>query len=266
MSRDARRVELSTGVSLPYVSVGPDEATPVILLHAWAETGRSFDRLLPLLPDSIRAIVPDQRGHGDAERPAGGYSLESMAQDIVALLEALGLLRAVLLGSSSGGYVAQQVAAICPSRVSGLVLVGAPGTLQGRPSFADEIEQLADPLDESWVRDSLTWFPRVQAVPSWYVEDRVQDGVRIPARVWRATFEGLCAATPPSDGGRITTPTLILWGEDDELLTREHQADLVRAIPGSRLVAYPDTGHLVLWEQPAQVAADLTSFVQALKD
>ncbi|MGB3762451.1 MAG: alpha/beta hydrolase [Ornithinimicrobium sp.] len=266
MSRGVRWAELSTGVSLPYVSVGPDAATPVILLHAWAETRRSFDRLLPLLPSAVRAVAPDQRGHGDADRPEGGYSLTSMAQDVVALLDALNVPRAVLLGSSSGGYVAQQVAAMNPDRVAGLVLVGAPRTLQGRPPFAEDIEQLRDPLDEAWVRDSLTWFPRFHTVPQWYLQDRVHDGVGIPARVWRATFAGLCEAMPPSDGARVRAPTLVLWGDRDELLTREHQDDLVRAIPGSRLVTYPDTGHLVLWEQPDRVAADLTAFVQDLPD
>lgn len=145
MSRgaDIKRADLSTGVSLPYTSTGLDSATPVLLLHAWAESSRSFDRLLPLLPETVRAIALDLRGHGDSEQPATGYSLEELAQDVVALMDALGLSSAVLLGSSSGGYVAQQVAVINPDRVAGLVLVGAPRSLQGRPPFADEVDHRA---------------------------------------------------------------------------------------------------------------------------
>jgi len=219
---------------------------------------------MPMLGDAVHAVAVDQRGHGEADRPRTGYSLAALAEDIVAFMDAVGLPSAVLLGSSSGGYLAQQVAAISPHRVAGLVLVGSPRSLQGRPPFADEVDQLSDPVDEDWVRDSLTWFPRSHPVPEWYLEDRVRDGARIPAHVWRETFNGLCEATPPSDAASITSPTLILWGGRDELLPREQQDDLARAIPGSRMIVYADTGHLVLWEQPERVAADLTAFVETL--
>ena len=264
MNQGVSWAELSTGVRLPHVSVGPSSATPVMLLHAWGESRRSFDRLMPILANTVHAVAVDQRGHGDADRPSTGYSLASLAEDIVAFMDALGISSAVLLGSSSGGYVAQQVAAIQPRRVAGLVLVGSPRSLQGRPPFADEVDQLSDPVDEVWVRDSLMWFPRFHPVPEWYLEDRVRDGARIPAHVWRETFNGLCDATPPSDAASITSPTLILWGDRDELLAREQEDDLARAIPGSRIIVYADTGHLVLWEQPERVATDLTAFVGML--
>lgn len=259
-----RRAELSTGLTLPYVSVGTSSATPVLLLHAWGESRRSFDRLLPLLPHTVRAMAIDQRGHGAADRPKGAYALADFADDVVAFMDAVGLPSAVLLGSSSGGYVAQQVAVTNPSRVTGLVLVGSPRTLRGRPSFADEVDQLSDPMNAAWVRRSLTWFPRFHRVPESYIEDRVQDGARIPAHVWRETFTGLCTAAPPTDTATISSPTLIVWGDRDELLTREHEEDLAAAIPGSRLVVYQNTGHLVLWEQPERVARDLTTFVASL--
>ena len=167
-------------------------------------------------------------------------------------------------GSSSGGYVAQQVAIRNPELVAGLVLVGSPRTLQGRPAFADEVEQLTDPIDVAWVRKSLTWFPRIQPVPPWYIDDRVRDGARIPAHVWREAFSGLTSARPPTDAGTITAPTLIVWGDHDELLTRDHEERLASAIPDSRLVVYEDTGHLVLWEQPERLASDLIDFIETL--
>jgi pimeloyl-ACP methyl ester carboxylesterase len=171
----------------------------------------------------------------------------------------------VLLGTSSGGYVAQQVAVTNPHLVAGLLLVGSPRTLQGRPSFADEVDQLSDPVDAGWVRNSLTWFPLFHDVPEWYIEDRVRDGARTPAHVWRETFNGLCDARPPTDAGTISAPTLILWGDRDELLARDQEEDLAAAIPRSRLITYEDTGHLVLWEQPERVARDLTAFVESLR-
>ena len=259
-----RRVVLATGVSVPYVSAGPAAGAPVVLLHAWGESWRSFDRLLPLLPGTVHAVAMDLRGHGDADKPATGYSLAEVAADVVAFMDAAGVASAVLLGSSSGGYVAQQVAITSPHRVAGLVLIGSPRSLQGRPPFANEVDQLTEPVDAAWVRRFLAWFPRFHQVPPWYIDDRVQDGARMPAYVWRETLAALVSARPPTDTATITAPTLIVWGARDELLTRADQQALAAAIPASRLIVYQDTGHLVLWEQPERVASDLTAFVEGL--
>lgn len=258
------QLDLATGVTVSYVSNGPASGTPVLLLHAWGESRRTFDRLLPLLPVTIHGVALDQRGHGDAGKPKVGYSLRHFAEDVLTFMDTVGISSAVLVGSSSGGYVAQQVALTSPHRVAGLVLIGSPRDLQERPSFADEIDRLTDPIDAAWVRESLTWFPLFHHVPQWYLEDRVRDGVRIPAHVWRDTFTGLMTARPPTDAGAITAPTLIIWGDHDQLLTRAQQEALTAAIPASRLVIYEDTGHLVLWEQPDRLASDLTTFIEGL--
>jgi pimeloyl-ACP methyl ester carboxylesterase len=257
-------VRLGTGLTVSYVAQGDRSGVPVVLLHAWGESLGCFDRLLPLLPATIHAMAMDQRGHGAADKPAAGYTLPDVADDVVAFLDAVGLTSTVLLGSSSGGYVAQQVAVRSPDRVNGLVLVGSPRSLRGRPSFADEVGRLADPVDRAWVKASLEWFPRFHDIPDWYVEDRVDDGVRMPASVWRKSLNGLCTAVPPTETGTITAPTLIIWGERDGLLSRDDEEALAAAIAGSQLTVYDDTGHLVLWEQPERVANDLTDFVKGL--
>ena len=265
VSRSGQAVHLGTGIDVRYVAQGDSSGVPVLLLHAWGESVGCFDRLTPLLPPTIRALAMDQRGHGYSDKPADGYSLTDFAKDVTAFLDAMGLPSAVLVGSSSGGYVAQQVAIISPERVRGLVLVGAPRSLRGRPSFADEVDRLTDPIDRTWVEESLTWFPRFHEVPDWYIEDRVDDGVQMPARVWRQVLAGLTEATPPTEAGTIDTPTLIIWGGRDELLPQADADALAAAIPGSRLVIYPDIGHLVLWEEPARIASDVTAFVADLR-
>ncbi|HWI01921.1 MAG TPA: alpha/beta hydrolase, partial [Propionibacteriaceae bacterium] len=207
------RVRLATGVTVPYLEQGDPQSAAVLLLHAWVESSACFDRLLQEVPPTLRVFAMDQRGHGDADKPANGYALVNFADDIEAFMDAVGLPSAVLLGSSSGGYVAQQVAVQAPHRVDGLVLVGAPRSLQGRPAFADEVDRLTDPVDPAWVEESLTWFPRYHQVPDWYIKDRIRDGVRVPAHVWMAGLTGLTTAVPPSESATITAPTLIIWGE-----------------------------------------------------
>jgi pimeloyl-ACP methyl ester carboxylesterase len=261
VGRSCQAVHLGTGIDVCYVAQGDPSGVPVLLLHAWGESLGCFDRLTPLLPPMIYALAMDQRGHGDADKPADGYSLTDFATDVTAFMDALGLPSAVLVGSSSGGYVAQQVSISNPGRVRGLVLVGSPRSLQGRTPFADEVDQLTDPISRAWVKESLAWFPRFHDVPEWYLEARVDDGLRMPVRVWRQALAGLTEATPPTDAGTIDVPTLIIWGGRDELLPRADADALASAIPESRLLVYSDTGHLVLWEQPERVAADLTDFV-----
>jgi pimeloyl-ACP methyl ester carboxylesterase len=259
--RRIRTVRLATGITVPYLEQGDPTGPAVILLHAWVESSGCFDRVRPKLPPRLRVLAMDQRGHGDADKPADGYALRNFTDDVEAFMDAVSLQSAVLLGSSSGGYVAQQVAVDAPQRVTGLVLVGAPRSLQDRPAFADEVDLLTDPLDPTWVEDSLTWFPRYHDVPHWYIKDRIRDGLRVPAHVWRAGLAGLTTAVPPSESGTITAPTLIIWGGLDELLPQADAEELAAAIPGAQLKIYEDTGHLVLWEQPERVAEDLVGFV-----
>ena len=147
MDADASTLALDTGITVPYVTHGAADGATIVLLHGWAESMGVFGRLMPLLPQHLHAFAFDLRGHGGATKPLSGYSLEVMADDVRAFLDAVGVASAVLLGSSSGGYVAQQVAVSTPDRVEGLVLVGSPRSLRSRPSFADDVDALTDPID-----------------------------------------------------------------------------------------------------------------------
>jgi pimeloyl-ACP methyl ester carboxylesterase len=256
------RVDLSTGVCVAFVEQGDRSGPTLLLLHAWGESLRCFDRLTPMLPRSMHVLAMDQRGHGHADEPDDGYDIESLGMDVEAFMDALGLSSVVLVGSSSGGYVAQQVAVRSPGRAAGLVLIGSPPSLRGRPAFADEVDGLTDPIDPAWVRSFLATFPRFNEVPDWYLEERVRESTRIPARVWQRSLMGLTTSTPPIETGPISAPTLILWGDRDEILPHEGQVALAARIPGARFRTYEGVGHLVLWEQPERVAVDLVGFVQ----
>ncbi|WP_104173476.1 alpha/beta fold hydrolase [Arthrobacter sp. Y81] len=263
MESEVRDVRLRTGITVPCLVQGDASAKPVLLLHAWGESRGSFDRLLPLLT-GYRIYAPDLRGQGEADKPEDGYSLPEQAEDAAAILDTLNVPNVFVVGSSSGGYVAQQLAVSHPGRVAAMVLVGSPLSLQGRPAFADEVDGLTDPLDADWVRESLTWFPMLHEVPGWFIEDRVRDGLRMPAYAWKAILNGLITATPPTESGTIHAPTLILWGAQDNLLTRSDQETLAARIPGAVLKVYPDVAHVVLWECPERVAEDSVAFLRSL--
>ncbi|MDR6558248.1 rifampin ADP-ribosylating transferase [Arthrobacter pascens] len=265
MESEVRNLRLRTGITVPCLVQGDAAAKPVLMLHAWGESRGSFDRLIPLLT-GFRVYAPDLRGQGEADKPEDGYSLAAQAEDAAAILDALNVPRAFVVGSSSGGYVAQQLAVTHPGQVGALMLVGSPLSLQGRTPFADDVDALTDPLDEDWVRESLTWFPLLHEVPPWFIEDRVRDGLRMPVHAWKAILNGLITAMPPTESGTIEAPTLILWGAQDNLLPRGDQETLAARIPGAVLKVYSHVAHMVLWECPERVAEDATAFFRSFVD
>lgn len=250
---------LGDGIELPYVERGDPDGVPVVLLHAWLDSRRYFGQLMAVLPERIRAFAFDQRGHGDAPKPADGYGLRDFADDVGAFMDAVGLDAAVLVGASSGGYVAQRFVVDEPGRTLGLALLGSPRSLRGRrPQFADVLVTLEDPIDAAMVRE-LNEAMVARAVPDAVMAMLCEENLKVPARVWRDAFEGLLDAEPPLDTGRIIAPTLIVWGARDSLLSRADQEAMASEIPDARLVIYAGVGHLPVIEAPERVAADLTA-------
>ena len=259
-----RLAVLRNGLELPYVEQGDPDGTPVVLLHAWLDSRRCFDRLLAALPERIHAFAFDQRGHGDAPKPEDGYGLRDFAGDVGAFMDAVGLDAAVLAGASSGGYVAQRFAVDDPGRTLGLALLGSPRSLRGpRPAFADVVAKLEDPIDAAFVRE-LNDGMLGRDVPAAIMEALCEESLKVPARVVREAFEGLLAAEAPLDTGPISAPTLIVWGARDPLLPRADQETMAAEIPGARLVIYEGVGHLPVIETPDGVAAELAVLCDAV--
>ncbi|MGH8894772.1 MAG: alpha/beta fold hydrolase [Actinomycetes bacterium] len=76
---------------------------------------------------------------------------------------------------------------------------------------------------------------------------------------------GACSTPPPSESGRISALTIVIWGERDEVIPRGEAEALVAAVPGAELVVYEDTGHLVLWERPERVASDVRRLLEHVR-
>src|SRR6266542_664399 len=125
------------------------------------------------------------------------------------------------------------------------------------------ISRLTDPIDRGFVR-GIAESTLAQPVPPAFLEAMVQENLKVPARVWRATMEGLLEDDSFRELEKIKVPTLIIWGDRDSLLTRSDQEALAAAIPDSRLVVYAGAGHACYWEEPARVASDLVAFVKLL--
>jgi pimeloyl-ACP methyl ester carboxylesterase len=168
------------------------------------------------------------------QKPSDGYELRDFANDVGAFMDAVGLDAAVLAGASSGGYVAQRFVVDSPARTLGLALIGSPRSLRGpRPPFADVLARLDDPIDAAFARELSEGMVALE-VPNVVMATLCEENLKAPARVWRDAFEGLLAADPPLDTGRISAPTLIVWGARDSLLPRGDQEAMATEIPDAR--------------------------------
>jgi non-heme chloroperoxidase len=256
---------LKTGPRLHYAECGDREGDPIVFVHGWPDSWFSFSRVLPLLPTSFRCIAVDQRGFGDSERPESGYAIPELGADLIALLDALELERATLVGHSFGSFVARQAAIAQPQRIAHLVLIGT-GFAGSNPATQElqlALRDLPDPISVEFARDfqsSTAYRP----LPPEFFERIITESLKLPARLWRLTFDRLLEYDDTQQLARIEAPTLLLWGDRDALFSRADQARVLEALPAARLRVYDETGHCPNWVRPQDVAADIAGF--AIRD
>jgi pimeloyl-ACP methyl ester carboxylesterase len=265
-SPETKSAELRTGVTLRYVEQGSGSGEPVIFLHGYTDSRHSFDLLQPILPRDLHAYLLDQRGHGDSERPECCYAQQDFAKDVVAFMDALGIQRATIVGHSMGSFIAQQVALESPERVRALVLIGSAPTANNEVirGLNAEVARLQDPISPAFVRDFQASTVS-KPVPDSYLATLVSESLKVPARVWKATLDGLIAENHATKLGSITAPTLVVGGELDSIFSVAEQRALASALPRSTLVLYPQVGHAPHAETPQRFVQDLTSFLRSAR-
>ena len=260
----ASTLTLGNGLALSYAAQGDESGPVVVLLPGTTDSWRSYEPVLEQLPLSIRAIAVSQRGHGDSDKPAVGYRVEDFAADVVPLLDELGIQRAVVAGHSGSCLVARRVAIDHPDRVAGLVLEASPTTLCGDAGLKGFVESvvssLTDPIDPTFGRSFVADTSSEKLAPD-VLDQLVGEVLRVPARVWKKVFSGLLAYDDTDELGRITAPTLLIWGDADGLVGREMQDMLADRIRGAKALVYPGVGHTPRWEEPARFADDVATFV-----
>jgi pimeloyl-ACP methyl ester carboxylesterase len=259
-------IHLSTGLQVHYAEQGNREGEAIVFLHAYVDSWFSYSRMLSLLSPSYHAFAPDQRGHGDSDKPQCCYTADDYAADVDAFMDAVGIEKATLVGDSSGGLIAKRVALDYPHRVSRLVLIGSPTTLVDNEAVMKAGEEmlagLEDPISPEFVREFVLGMIH-HPVPEEFLAGAVSESLKVPARVWRDYYEGvLLTVDDTARLGEIDVPTLILWGERDALLPREEQERRAVEIPNATLRVYPETGHLAHWLRPEWVVRDLQAFLK----
>ena len=216
--------------------MGPADGDAIVLLHGWPDSWFSFSRVMPLLPPRFRVFALDQRGFGDSERPDDGYGIPDLAADVGAFLDAVAVERATVVGHSYGSFVARRVAIAHPERVARLALIDS-GWSARNPVLREvqaSLRDLADPIPTEFVR-AFQASTAHQPLPPPFFERIVAESLKLPARLWRDTFDRLLEYEDTEDLARIAAPTLLLWGDRDVLFSKQDQDRLAAAIPGAEL-------------------------------
>jgi non-heme chloroperoxidase len=262
----SRMIQLHSDISLNYVVQGDPKGPVVVLIHGAGDSWHSWQRVLPLLPETYRVYAVTLRGHGLSDHPESGFSRADFGGDILDFLEQMDIHHATLVGHSLGSFVAQNVAERDKGHIDRLVLIGSgPGIKKASSSesaVTSPFLKVQDPIPYTFFRDfqaSTIYKP----IPAWFFEVMVAEAQRAPAATWHGLGSAINSGDPMVDLKRITVPTLIFWGEKDSIFHREDQDMLLKILPNASLRAYPEIGHALHWEEPAKFTSDLLAFIRS---
>ncbi len=238
------------GARIWYASYGAGR--PVILLHGGLGHSGNWGYQVPaLLGAGYRVVLVDSRGHGRSTRDARPYTYELMASDVLAVMDAVGLVdKAAVVGWSDGACIAMILGATAPERVAGVFFFAC----NMDPSGTKEFEP--SPLLERCFKRHIQDYASLSATPD--------------------QFEAFCEAvgvmmkTEPNytaeDLARIRVPVWIVQSEHDEFIKREHAEYLARAIPGAKLRILPGVSHFAPLQRPEQFNGEVLAFLSTVSE
>jgi len=249
---------------------GPEDAPPLLLIIGLSHRIEHWRPLAGLLGRELRLLLFDPRNIGRSAKRDVPYTLGEEAADVAAVLDAAGVERAWVYGRSRGGMLAQEFALQHPERVRGLILEAT--TDNGPESVgASERVRAALAIEPGVTREEI--FRRqdeAMAAPGWPGRDPeafarlLAVDLEAPPRRFAVLRQQEAIASWSAHGrlGAIRCPTLVLCGDADEMVPPANSRHLAEEIESARLVLLPDTGHLAMWERPAELAELITSFIR----
>jgi pimeloyl-ACP methyl ester carboxylesterase len=259
------RVELES-VALEVEDHG--EGVPVVLLHGFPLSSEIWTPIRTAVEEAARLITPDLRGFGGSEKPEGDYAMETLAGDILQLVDRLGVERFVLGGHSMGGYVALRFAASHADRLAGLVLIdtrASADTPEGKVRRTVAIERIrrgeAVAFLDEFLPNLVAESTRARA-PRLAAELRAL-AAQVPDHVLAGCLAGM-RDRPDSVQvlSGIDLPALVITGQDDALSPPEVAHQLAAVLPRGRLAVIPLAGHTPSIERPIPTAEAILAFLR----
>lgn len=260
----------------------------MILLHGFPEFWYSWRFQIPALARHFKVVVPDLRGYNDSDKPEHGYDLDTLSADIRGLIDSLGYLKAHIVGHDWGGAIAWHLAQKFPESLQQLAVLNAPHPHQ----FMHEMVSNLDQLRRSWylLAFQIPNLPEVlirqnlkSVVQNLFQEQAVRKGAfsKQETDIYQAALEkpGVISAAinhyrqflaPQNwlrNWGRspnpVTVPTLILWGEEDALLSQKLTEGIEQFVTAPFQIKFiPHCGHWIQQEVPQTVNRELLNFLR----
>ena len=288
------QLPLSTGITMNVALAGPDDGPPVILLHGFPESHRTWRTLAPPLSDRLRLVMPDQRGFGDSDRPqeVEAYSTDTLIADIFALADALEIERFALVGHDWGGAIAWGAAIKGDPRVSRLAIVNSPHPLIFQKSLIEDEAQRAasqyirafrDPHFEKFVEGigyeaffdkSFSKHVDLDAIPRDERDLYIAQWSRPGALTAMLNWYRASRMVVPQPGITVDVPDLVLrafpkikipvrvvWGLKDKALLPVQLENMGEVGDDVQVFPLKGVGHFAPWEAPEQVAQALGPFL-----
>lgn len=256
------------GVTLHYTDEGAGE--PVILVHGFPH---SSDLWLPqraALSSRYRVIAPDLRGFGRSDVPHGAIPIDLYADDIVGMMDMLGIGTATIGGLSMGGYVLMALLRRHPERVRGVVLMSTKATADTETGKQGRNEMIAIAQNEGVSAIAERMLPRMLASRTQADDPELVDFIRqmMAAPPVEGVVGALYAMRDRPDSREILEqthlPALVLAGLEDEITLLPDAEVMHTALRGSRLVPIAGASHLLNVEQPDLVNSELLTFLEGL--
>lgn len=261
----------SRKIELYYEIQGDGE--PLVLISGLGYSLWQWHRMVPFLREHFQVITFDNRGIGRSEKPPGPYKAQMLAADTVDLLDALGIEKAIIMGHSMGGFIAQAIALDFPQRVEKLVLCS---TNFGGPHHVPVTPEAMKVLTDT-VSDPLTRFKNglvVSTAPGWEEDNpemlREWMAWRVANPIEPESYQAqlaiglrLLAAEAAFENQlhHLNIPTLILFGAHDKVVPPENAPLLAQKIADSKVVIFPEAGHFFPIEIPEVASKAVLEFL-----
>ncbi|MEM7542789.1 MAG: alpha/beta hydrolase [Pseudomonadota bacterium] len=254
------------GVNVFYECHGSGDPT-IVFLHPWTTNHYIWANQLHVFSQTHRCIVMDHRGHGLSDKPAEGYGVGEMAKDVVAMLDDVGVDKAVLVGNSIGGMIAMQTSLDAPERVIANLILSS-GTNIG----ADTPPEVAEAMQQDWRAVFGALIDSAVAERSKTERPEVADFLHAcylsesnftEAVLWASMMDpaGVFNWNISDQLKDISQPTMIIAGEEDGATTPDHNRFLADNIPNATFKLYKELGHFCQLEKPALFNEHLTTFL-----
>jgi len=252
------------GITIHYQQSGDPDGAPVVFSNSLGTDFRLWDQILPLLPEKLRIIRYDTRGHGLTTAPDGDYFMGDLVADAAALLDHLKVKDCIFVGLSIGGMIAQGLAAERMDLVRALVLSNTAAKIGTTDIWQQRIEAARKGGIKSLAEATMgRWF-----TGRWRREnpDQLQAWHNMMCRTPLAGYLGCSAAISQTDlfesTARLCLPTLAIAGADDGSTPPDLVRETADLIKGSQFKLIRMAGHIPCVEQPEEYAAILGRFFQ----